>query len=500
VTARPAAAARRRIAFPLRTKLVAVLVALLTLAFVLVAIATTIALHGFLVERLDQQLRAAGDRYTISLEHPRDHDHDNTNRDFRTVSGQAEGTLGARVVKGRVTAAAIVGRDSDDPAARSLVGNTAALATIANLRVDLAPHTIHLEGIGDYRVLALPGDDGDLLVTGLPTHPVEETIHRLVVIETIVYAIALVLAALGGAVLVRFALRPLNRMADTATRVAGLPLSGGTVSLPDRVPDADERTEVGQLTGAFNHMLEHVETSLQQRQAGEERLRRFIGDASHELRTPISVIRAHAELAADEGRDLLPADVAHSLQRIVDESARTGHLVDDLLLLTRLNSGRPLLREDVDLTRLAIDAVSDARVAGPGHRWQLELPDEPISVTGDPHALHQVLANLLANARLHTADGTTVVVGVDARGVDGAVLTVSDDGPGIPDAVLPDIFERFVRGDENRSPSTGSSGLGLAIVDAIVRAHGGTIDVDSRPGRTSFEIWLPADHAENSQS
>ncbi len=213
-------------------------------------------------------------------------------------------------------------------------------------------------------MLATPGDDGDLLVTGLPTHPVEETIHRLVLIEAIVYAIALVLAALGGAALVRIALRPLNRVADTATRVAGLPLSGGTVSLPDRVPDADERTEVGRLTGAFNHMLEHVESSLQQRQAGEERLRRFIGDASHELRTPISVIRAHAELAADEGRDLLPTDVAHSLQRIVDESARTGHLVDDLLLLTRLNSGRPLLREDVDLTRLAIDAVSDARVAG----------------------------------------------------------------------------------------------------------------------------------------
>jgi two-component system OmpR family sensor kinase len=412
-------------AVPLRTKLIAVVVALLTFAFVLVAVATTVALRGFLMDRLDQQLRAAGDRYTISLEHPGDHDLDNTNRDFRTVSGQADGTLGARVARGRVTAAAIVGHDSDDPAGRSLVGNTPALAAIAALHADPTPRTIHLESIGDYRVLATPGDDGDLLVTGLPTHPVEETIHRLVLIETVVYAIALVLAAIGGAALVRFALRPLNRVADTATRVAGLPLSGGTVSLPDRVPDADERTEVGRLTGAFNHMLEHVESSLQQRQAGEERLRRFIGDASHELRTPISVIRAHAELAADEGRDLLPPDVAH--------------------------------------------------------------------------ALHQVLANLLANARLHTPDGTTVIVGVNGR-TGGAVLTVADDGPGIPQAVLPDVFERFVRGDETRSPTTGSSGLGLAIVDAIVRAHGGTIDVDSRTGCTSFEIWLPADHAEDSQS
>ena len=197
------------------------LVALLTLAFVLVAVATTIALRGFLMERLDQQLRAAGDRYTLSLEHPGDHDPDNRNRGFRTVSGQAEGTLGARVVNGHVTAAAIVGHDSDDPTGRSVVGNPAALATIAALHADPSPHTIHLERIGDYRVLAAPGDDGDLLVTGLPTHPVEETIHRLMLIEAVVYAIALVLAALGGAALVRFALRPLNRVADTATRVAG---------------------------------------------------------------------------------------------------------------------------------------------------------------------------------------------------------------------------------------------------------------------------------------
>ncbi len=495
-----ASPARPRFAFPLRTKLVAVLVALLTFAFVLVAAATTIALRGFLMDRLDQQLRAAGDRYTISLEHPGDHDHDNASRQFGSVSGQAEGTLGARVVNGTVTAAAIVGHDRDDPAGRSIAGNSAALATLAALRASTSPRTVHLEGIGDYRVLTTPGDDGDLLVTGLPTHPVEDTINRLVLIETIVYAIALVVGGIVAAIVVRFALRPLNRVADTATRVAELPLSGGAVSLPDRVPPSDERTEVGRLTGAFNHMLEHVETSLQQREASEERLRRFIGDASHELRTPISVIRAHAELAADEGRDLLPPDVAHSLQRIVDESARTGHLVDDLLLLTRLNSGRPLLREDVDLTRMAIDAMSDSRVAGPLHKWRLELPDEPVTVVGDPHALHQVLANLLANARLHTPDGTTVVVGVRSSGHSTAVLTVTDDGPGIPDTVLPDIFERFVRGDENRSPSTGSSGLGLAIVDAIVRAHGGSVEVISRPGETTFEIWLPADGAEDLQS
>jgi two-component system OmpR family sensor kinase len=480
--------------------LVAVLIALLTFAFVLVAVATTIALHRFLINRLDDQLRAAGDRYTISLEHPGDHDHDNSSSQFDNVSGQAEGTLGARIVNGRVTAAAIVGHDGDDSAGRAVSGNPRALATLDAVHASGTPQTLRLDGIGEYRIVATPGDDGDLLVTGLPTHPVEETIDRLVLIEAVVYAVALFLVGIGGVVLIRLALRPLNRVAVTATRVAGMPLGGGAVSLPDRVPDTDDRTEVGRLTGAFNHMLEHVEGSLQEREASESRLRRFIGDASHELRTPISVIRAHAELAADEGRDLLPDDVAHSLQRIVDESARTGHLVDDLLLLTRLNSGRPLLREEVDLTRSAIDAVSDSRVAAPEHRWQLDLPDEPVTVLGDPHALHQVLANMLANARVHTPVRTTVILGVRATSNDGALVTVCDNGPGIPAAVLPDIFERFVRGDENRSSTTGSSGLGLAIVDAIVRAHGGSIQVTSRPGRTRFQIWLPADGTEEAQS
>src|SRR5690348_16386261 len=208
-----AARSGRRVVFPLRTRLVAVLVALLTFAFVLVAAATTIALRGFLSDRLDQQLRAAGDRYTISLEHPRDHDRDDVHPRFATVSGQAEGTLGARVVDGQVTAAAIVGHDSDDPVGRTLAGTSAALATLGALRASDRPQTVDLEGIGQYRILVTPGDDGDLLVTGLPTRPVEETIHRLVTIETVVYAVVLVLVGLGGAVLVRLALRPLHRVA-----------------------------------------------------------------------------------------------------------------------------------------------------------------------------------------------------------------------------------------------------------------------------------------------
>jgi two-component system OmpR family sensor kinase len=254
------------------------------------------------------------------------------------------------------------------------------------------------------------------------------------------------------------------------------------------VPRRHGDTEIGTLNAAFEQMLDNVEQSLAARQASEDRLRRFLGDASHELRTPVAVIRGHAELARTS--ESLPAEVDHALERIVSESERMGHMVDDLLLLARLNSGRDLDRADVDLTRVVLDTVSDARAAGPEHRWQLDLPDEPVEVEGDQHALHQVLANLLGNARLHTPPGTTVLTTLERAG-SGAVVTVVDDGPGIPPGVLPDIFERFVRADDAGSEVPGGSGLGLAIVDAIVRRHGGSTEVRSRPGRTEFSVRLP---------
>ncbi|HEV7204542.1 MAG TPA: HAMP domain-containing sensor histidine kinase [Jatrophihabitans sp.] len=469
----------------LRTQLVALLLALLVVAFVLVALVTSIALRGFLIERLDQQLAAAGDRFSLSLEHP---DGDADNNRFSDVAGQATGTLGARVLNGTVTAAAVVGRDPDD---RSTAPGSRARAQLATLTASSHPRTIRLEHLGEYRIIVNRGQDQDLLITGLPEHPVDETIGRLVGIEAVVFAGALALAGISGAFFVRLALRPLNRVAETASRVSDLPLSSGTVSLPERAPEGDPHTEVGTLSTAFNHMLEHVESSLHQRQASEERLRRFIADASHELRTPVAVVRSHAELARRTGGPLTP-EVERSLTRIGAESERMGHLVDDLLLLARLDTGRPLAHDEVDLTRLVLDATSDARVAGPQHRWQLDLPREPIAVDGDEHALHQVLANLLANARTHTPDGTTVLVSLQRTDTGQARIEVADDGPGVPAPVLPGIFERFVRADQARSASTGSSGLGLAIVDAIVRAHGGTITVTSRPGDTRFTVTLGA--------
>jgi two-component system OmpR family sensor kinase len=485
MTATPRGPVRRRPT--LRTQLVALVVGLLAVAFLLVAAVTTVALDSFLRHRLDQELEAAGDRFSVSLEHPDDHDADNDDRQFASVSGQAAGTLGARVLNGQVTAAAVVGRDTDDP---TTAPGSAARAVLGRLTAGRTPQSVGLPGLGTYRLIVTPGDDGDLLITGLPVEDVHETVTRLVMIEAVVFGAVLVLAGVGGAVFVRLALRPLNRVAETASRVVELPLSSGTVSLPDRAPASDTHTEVGAVASAFNHMLEHVESSLHDRHASEERLRRFVADASHELRTPVAVVRSHAEYARRAGGPL-PPEVETSLQRIEAESQRMGHLVDDLLQLARLDSGRLPAHDEVDVTRIVLDAVTDARAAGPDHRWQLDLPEEPVTVLGDEHGLLQVLTNLLANARTHTPPGTTVLVSARRVPAGGIELVVADDGPGIDPDVLPTVFERFVRGDEARSVSTGSSGLGLAIVDAIVRRSGGAVEVRSAPGDTRFVVRLP---------
>ena len=325
-----------------------------------------------------------------------------------------------------------------------------------------------------------------------------------------VFGSVLLFAGVLGMFWVRFSLRPLRRVAATAAQVADLPLESGVVSLPAGVPDTDPDTETGQVGLAFNRMLGHVETALRKRAASESRLRRFAADASHELRTPLAAIRGYAELALRHPGNS-PDEVTHALGRVLSESTRMSVLVDDLLLLARLDAGRPLSSEPVDMTRLAIEATSDARVARPSHRWMLELPDDPVLALGDEHRLHQVLGNLLSNAGRHTPDGTTVTVGVSGTlpaGEPGAgaesvahgalppgprlVLTVTDNGPGIPADLLPDLFERFTRADTSRSHATNASstGLGLAIVDAVVAAHHGAVLVTSRPGMTRFTIVL----------
>jgi two-component system OmpR family sensor kinase len=362
-------------------------------------------------------------------------------------------------------------------------------------RVDAAssPTRIDLgDGTGTYLVIArtLP-QSGDLLVVGLSTQPVEEFIDRLIAVVAGGTAVGLVLVAIGGTFVIRRSLAPLDRVAATARGVSHLKLDSGDVALAVRVPeaDADERTEVGQVAVALNTMLDNVESALQSRQESETQVRQFVADASHELRTPLASIRGYAELTRRE-REPVPDTVKHAIGRVEAEALRMQELVEDLLLLARLDAGRPLEREAVDLSLLAVNAVSDAHAASPQHAWELDLPEEPIEVPGDKARLHQLLANLLANARTHTPPGTKVVTRVRPEG--GLVrVSVSDDGPGVPDALQASVFERFTRGDDARTRAQGSTGLGLSIVAAVGQAHGGRVELASRPGNTTFSVLLP---------
>ena len=358
--------------------------------------------------------------------------------------------------------------------------------------------TVDVPGLGTYRMVsrdapAIAGVSTKVtLISGYSLREVINTQRTLALVMLLVAGGAIILGGLIVFVIVRRSVRPLERVAATARKVATLPLDRGEVDLAIRVPakDTDSRTEIGSVGAAINQMLGHVSGALSARHASETRVRQFVADASHELRTPLAAIRGYAELARRGEHE--PGAVAHALRRVESETGRMTTLVEDLLLLARLDSGRPLASEEVDMTMLVVDRVSDARVAGTDHRWQLDLPDEPVTVVGDGARLHQVLANLLANARNHTPPGTVVVTGV-RRETGGVVMTVTDNGPGIPAELQPEIFGRFVRGDSSRSRAAGSTGLGLAIVAAVIAAHGGTVTVESRPGRTCARVWLP-DH------
>ena len=481
----------------LRWRLIAGLLALLAVACAAVGLTTYVSLHGFLLSQLDQQLVQASGRYQACLGYPPP-GNDGDNRPGQAPSNTAEDcaqqqeqqTFSAQIRHGVVTDAYIATNPGDDGHCPLSPADRAVLTALPQRE---GPYTGQLSALGDYRLLAVPGPAGVAYVNGLPLDQVDATMRRVAIIEVTVFAAALLLTGVAGTGFVRLSLRPLRRVAATAARVAERPLASGEVALPERVPDADPGTEVGQVGAAFNRMLGHVESALARREASENRLRRFAADASHELRTPLAAIRGYAELARRH-RGPVPPDIAHALGRVESESARMSVLVDELLLLAQLDAGRPLAAEPVDLTRLAIDATSDARAAGPGHRWLLELPDEPVLVRGDEYRLHQVLANLMSNAAKHTPEGTTVTVAIGTGERPGTVrLSVTDTGPGIPAELQPALFERFVRGDTARSGSGAgaSTGLGLAIVRAVATAHGGSVSVTSQPGRTSFVITLP---------
>jgi two-component system OmpR family sensor kinase len=354
--------------------------------------------------------------------------------------------------------------------------------------------TVHVGGgLGDYRIITVRNSATNEVVGafGLPLEDVQQTIASLLTAIALLTAGGLVLLGVATAWTIRRGLRPLLAVADTASRVARQPLDQGAVTILERVPaeQADDRTEIGRVGAALNTLLDHVDASLDARQRNEERMRRFVADASHELRTPLASIRGYSELSL---RDRTLSEISEqSLQRIQAQSLRMTGIVEDLLLLARLDEGQELVYGTSDLSRLVVEAVGDAQVAAPDHAWSIEVDDEPVLIAGDTARLHQVVANLLANARTHTPAGTHVTASVVHEGSD-AVVRVHDDGPGIDPALQAELFERFSRGDTSRARQTGGSGLGLSIVRAIVEAHDGTISMRSEPGDTEFEVRLPA--------
>ncbi|MFK4101242.1 sensor histidine kinase [Streptomyces sp. NPDC019531] len=483
MTRRPSTRMRSR---SIRTRLLVFVSTTLVVVCVAMGLVTTLFQHAYLMGNMDDRVLGIAERALGGASLHPDLEGDLT---FLRENGQPAGMLSARLdEKGAIVSAAVVVADAL-PQDLSAEQRTA----LAGVRADGAMHTRTVPGLGTYRVTVLV-NGGIRVLTGLPMDDVQDVISGLVMIETGVAVAGLAAAGCVCAVVIRRQLRPLGRVAATAAEVSRAPLGHGEVTGLTRVPARDTHpdSEAGQVGAALNHLLDHVESSLAERQRSEERMRRFLADASHELRTPLASIAGYAELM-NRGTDRIEPVLAW--RRVSAESARMTGLVEDLLLLARLDEGRPLHSAEVDLAALVAEAVWDARAAGSGHDWQLELSLEaPALVTGDEARLHQVVANLLSNARMHTPVGTRVVASVEAADTR-CVIRVRDDGPGIPPTLLPTVFERFTRADTSRSRAdakSGGSGLGLAIAAAITGAHGGGIRVDSTPGRTEFTIELPA--------
>jgi two-component system OmpR family sensor kinase len=470
----------------LQRRIIVVLLAVLVASYAAVAVGTYVGLHHYLLGRLDQQLSSAGNRYALELEHS---DSDGDNGALGTVAGQSVGTLGARLVNDSVTAFGLVGADLT---ATSL--STQAQAQLAGVPASGRIVSIDLDGLGPYRLQAVSGRDGAVLVTGLPEHDLNETIAKLLALEGAILGLALLGAAAAARPAVRLALRPLTRVTGMADLVSTMPLQSGSVALPASVGGADRTTEVGRLSTAFDRMLRNIETSLHARERSEVQLREFLADASHELRTPLTIIRGYSELALRPGHTDADA-MRGSLQRIEAEASRMGVLVEDLLLLARLDALADTVRSPVDLSVITIDVAAAAQATAPDHRWVLDLPEQPVTIEGDERQLRQLLTNLVTNARVHTPPGTTVTIELrgDAETSPKAQAhwRVSDNGPGIPIEAQGRVFQRFARAGDSEPGHGRGSGLGLAIVAAVVAAHHGQIAFSSTPGRTTIGAILP---------
>lgn len=471
---------RRLLRAPLWARLVAGTLLLVALALIVTGLAGTQILRGSLIHRVDQQLKSSTRLHPPppGVQLP---DTGLRARRFPQVYALAVGADG-KVVDERSDPFS-----DDRPKLPPLTKADVARLGTQPFTVDSAT------GGGHWRVLVTPLDDGTTRVVAVSLADIGTTVSQVALIDASVGAVVLLFLAVLGFALVRASLRPLVEIEDTAEKIAAGDLSR-------RVPDRDVPTEVGRLGGALNGMLAQIESAFRDRETSEaaarrseDRMRAFVADASHELRTPLTSIRGFAELYRQEGAD--DPETAKLLRRIEDEANRMGLLVEDLLLLARLDQQRPLESRPVDLLSLAAGAVLDAQDLAPDREIDLvrvDGADSPVVVIGDEVRLRQVLANLITNVLAHTPAGTPFLVGVGVtdRGI---VLEVADQGPGLPADRAERVFERFYRAEPSRSRAYGGSGLGLSIVAALVHAHGGTIELETAPGQGAlFRVLLPA--------
>ena len=483
-------------AWTLRAKLVASMLALFTVLSLATAAFTVIALDRQLNGQVDDQLRSSMSQMLTRRTGPNGFE----DRDGGPRGPGDAGLMAYFPSPATTDVPGAIGTASRPGQAPALL-TTSELDALNAAGIGSQPTTANVGDLGPYRLVssasalqntATGAITRGTLVIGLPIAQQQRTVQRMAGFAIATVAAGIILVFVIGSWIVRRNLEPLQRVADTATRVSRMPLASGKVALADRVDpaDTDTRTEVGQVGAALNEMLDHVDEALNSRHRSEQRVRQFVADASHELRTPLASIKGYAELSRRETEEV-PTSVTHAMGRIESEANRMSSLVEDLLLLARLDAGRPLEQKPVDLSMIVINAVSDAHAASPDHVWDLDLPPEPIEVTGDTARLHQVAANLLANARTHTPSGTRVTTSIrkDAGWVR---LTVHDNGPGVPESLQPNVFERFARGDDARNRAGGSTGLGLSIVAAVAKALGGRVELQSRPGDTTFTVLLPA--------
>lgn len=361
------------------------------------------------------------------------------------------------------------------------------------------PTNVNITGLGGYRVIGVStvgAAEPVVVVVGQSLAEVQRTTRGLIGTFALAGLIGVLVASMASVWLVRRSLRPLEELRATASRISDTPLSTGSVSLAARVDEGafTPGTEVGDLAESFNHMLDHVEDALVHRAQSEAKLKQFAADASHELRTPLSNVSGYAEFAARQSGSL-PPEVSQSLERIRSESARMSGIVEKLLLLARVDASGSSQPASASAAAAILECTNDARMTDPEKTWRTHIDEDAVDIRVPlaPSLLHQVVANLTTNARIHTPKGTTVQVSLTLSGSGFARIQVEDDGPGIASDLVPRVFDRFVRADPARTGNSDahSTGLGLAITQSLVVAAGGSVSVDSMPGRTVFSVHLP---------